>query len=57
MTGMKVVLAEGHMSMIMELLFYRTGCSGGAKGIGLAKSVDRDFDKWEKLEENPVYQI
>lgn len=26
----------------------------GAKGIGLAKSADGNFDNWEKLEENPV---
>jgi beta-fructofuranosidase len=28
----------------------------GARGIGMAESTDRNFDKWTKLKENPVIQ-
>ena len=26
----------------------------GAKGVGLAKNIDNDFEKWEKFKDNPV---
>mgnify|MGYP001276029275 FL=1 len=26
----------------------------GAKGIGLAKNIDKNFDRWEKFKDNPV---
>jgi len=38
----------------MARRYYPIGCCGGDKGIGLAKSTDHNFNKWEKSGNNPV---